>query len=104
LSALGGLDASLDALFAAIQRVALPALRYALALILLWIGLLKFHDPRPIVGLIAASFLYHVLANSAFVYALGALEVVAAVLWLCSDAASFVTGAELDVDGGYLAH
>lgn len=30
-------------------------------------------------------------------------EVAQAVLWLCSDAASFVTGAALDVDGGYLA-
>jgi NAD(P)-dependent dehydrogenase (short-subunit alcohol dehydrogenase family) len=26
------------------------------------------------------------------------------VVWLCSDAASFVTGAALSVDGGYLAH
>lgn len=30
-------------------------------------------------------------------------EVAQAVLWLCSDAATFVTGAALDVDGGYLA-
>jgi NAD(P)-dependent dehydrogenase (short-subunit alcohol dehydrogenase family) len=30
-------------------------------------------------------------------------EVAAAVLWLCSDAASFVTGTALAVDGGYLA-
>lgn len=30
-------------------------------------------------------------------------EVARAVLFLCSDAASFVTGAELPVDGGYLA-
>ena len=31
------------------------------------------------------------------------LEVAEAVVWLCSDAASFVTGHSLAVDGGYLA-
>jgi NAD(P)-dependent dehydrogenase (short-subunit alcohol dehydrogenase family) len=30
-------------------------------------------------------------------------EIAAAALWLCSDAASFVTGAALSVDGGYVA-
>jgi NAD(P)-dependent dehydrogenase (short-subunit alcohol dehydrogenase family) len=30
-------------------------------------------------------------------------ELVGAVLWLCSDAASFVTGAEIAVDGGFTA-
>ena len=30
-------------------------------------------------------------------------EVAAAVLWLCSNAASFVTGHTLTVDGGYVA-
>jgi NAD(P)-dependent dehydrogenase (short-subunit alcohol dehydrogenase family) len=30
-------------------------------------------------------------------------EIAAAVVWLCTDAASFVTGAAMPVDGGYLA-
>ena len=30
-------------------------------------------------------------------------EVADAVLWLCSDAASFVTGQTLAIDGGYVA-
>jgi NAD(P)-dependent dehydrogenase (short-subunit alcohol dehydrogenase family) len=30
-------------------------------------------------------------------------EVAAAVLWLCSDAASFITGATIPIDGGKLA-
>ncbi|WP_262699557.1 MULTISPECIES: SDR family NAD(P)-dependent oxidoreductase [Streptomyces] len=31
-------------------------------------------------------------------------EVAAAAAWLCSDEASLITGADLNVDGGYLAH
>ena len=31
-------------------------------------------------------------------------EIAQAVLWLCSDAASFVTGHAMPVDGGYMAH
>jgi NAD(P)-dependent dehydrogenase (short-subunit alcohol dehydrogenase family) len=30
-------------------------------------------------------------------------EIAAAVVWLCSDAASFVTGHTMTVDGGYVA-
>jgi NAD(P)-dependent dehydrogenase (short-subunit alcohol dehydrogenase family) len=30
-------------------------------------------------------------------------EIEAAVLWLCSDAASFVTGHTMTIDGGYVA-
>jgi NAD(P)-dependent dehydrogenase (short-subunit alcohol dehydrogenase family) len=35
---------------------------------------------------------------------LGHPEEIAAVLWLCSSAASFVVGAALEVDGGFTAH
>ena len=31
-------------------------------------------------------------------------EIAEAIVWLCSDAASFVTGHAMAVDGGYLAH
>ncbi|MCZ0984797.1 SDR family oxidoreductase [Streptomyces diastatochromogenes] len=31
-------------------------------------------------------------------------EIAAAATWLCGDEASLVTGAVLNVDGGYLAH
>jgi NAD(P)-dependent dehydrogenase (short-subunit alcohol dehydrogenase family) len=30
-------------------------------------------------------------------------EIAAAVVWLCSDAASYVTGLAMPVDGGYVA-
>ena len=30
-------------------------------------------------------------------------EIAAAVVWLCSDAASFVTGHAMAIDGGYVA-
>ncbi|CQD19689.1 short-chain dehydrogenase/reductase SDR [Mycolicibacterium conceptionense] len=33
-----------------------------------------------------------------------AAEIAAAVLWLCSPAASFVIGVALPVDGGFTAH
>lgn len=78
--ALNALDGALDPLFRLVERVAAPFLRISLGVILLWIGLLKFHDPTPILGLIQASFLFRVLAFNGFVYALGVLEIIGALL------------------------
>jgi putative oxidoreductase len=82
------LDRALVPVFAAVQRIAGPALRYSLGLVLLWIGLLKFHDPTPVEGLIRASF--PALASGGFVYALGVLEVIAAILLFSGRGARYV--------------
>jgi uncharacterized membrane protein YkgB len=62
------------------NRIAPFFLRYSLALILLWIGALKFVDPSPVRMLLSASLSF--LAFNAFVYILGALEIIAALLLL----------------------
>ena len=63
---------------ASAQRIAGPFLRISLAIILAWIGALKFADPTPVVGLLQASLPF--LALPAFVYLLGAVEIVTAIL------------------------
>jgi uncharacterized membrane protein YkgB len=65
-------------LVATAQRIAGPFLRLSLAIILAWIGALKFADPSPVVSLLQASLSF--LALPAFVYFLGAVEIVTAVL------------------------
>jgi uncharacterized membrane protein YkgB len=82
------LDHALAPVFTVVQRVAGPALRYSLGLVLLWIGLLKFHDPAPVEGLIRASF--PALASGGFVYALGILEVIAALVLFSGRGARYV--------------
>jgi putative oxidoreductase len=72
----------MDRIFALAQRVSAPMLRVSLAIILLWIGALKFADPGPVVGLLQASLAF--LAFPAFVYLLGVLEVSAALLLLAN--------------------
>ena len=57
-------------LTSAARRVSGPFLRISLAIILAWIGALKFVDPSPVVGLLQASLPF--LAFNAFVYLLGA--------------------------------
>jgi NAD(P)-dependent dehydrogenase (short-subunit alcohol dehydrogenase family) len=48
--------------------------------------------------------MYTAIANMHPVKRMGTPEeVAAAVVWLCSDAASFVTGHAMLVDGGYVA-
>ena len=65
-------------LVATAQRIAGPFLRISLAIILAWIGALKFADPSPVVSLLQASLPF--LAFNAFVYLLGAVEIVTAIL------------------------
>ncbi|HEX4203255.1 MAG TPA: DUF417 family protein [Ktedonobacteraceae bacterium] len=60
------------------ERTAPLFLRLSLALILLWIGALKFVDPTPVRMLLSASLPF--LAFNTFVSVLGALEILAAVL------------------------
>jgi uncharacterized membrane protein YkgB len=60
------------------RRISDPFLRISLAIILAWIGALKFVDPSPVVGLLQASLPF--LAFNAFVYLLGAAEIVVAIL------------------------
>jgi uncharacterized membrane protein YkgB len=66
------------AIIATAQRIAGPFLRLSLAIILAWIGALKFADPTPVVSLLQASLPF--LALPAFVYLLGAVEIVTALL------------------------
>jgi uncharacterized membrane protein YkgB len=60
------------------RRIGGPSLRISLAIILAWIGALKFADPSPVAGLLQASLPF--LALPAFVYLLGAVEIVTAML------------------------
>ena len=60
------------------RRINGPFLRISLAIILAWIGALKFVDPSPVVGLLQASLPF--LAFNGFVYLLGAVEIVVAIL------------------------
>ena len=66
------------AIVATAQRIAGPFLRISLAIVLAWIGALKFADPSPVVGLLQASLPF--LAFTAFVYLLGSVEIVTALL------------------------
>jgi len=60
------------------RRISGPFLRISLAIILAWIGALKFVDPSPVVGLLQASLPF--LAFDGFVYVIGAVEIIVAIL------------------------
>ena len=68
----------MDTVFGLTRSIAPRFLRYSMALILLWIGGLKFVDPSPVVGLLQASFSF--LAMNQVVYLLGLVEVVLAIM------------------------
>lgn len=71
-----------------LNRVSPTFLRLSLAIVLLWIGALKFVDPTPVVGLLEASLPF--LASAGFVYLLGSLEVLAAILLIAGVALPLV--------------
>lgn len=68
----------MDTLARLASRYSPAFLRFSLALVLFWIGALKFVDPSPVVGLLDASLAF--LAFPAFVYVLGLVELGAAGL------------------------
>jgi uncharacterized membrane protein YphA (DoxX/SURF4 family) len=78
----------MERLFELTDKVAPRLLRWSLALVLLWIGALKFADPTPVVGLLEASLAF--LAFPAFVYVLGVFEVGAALLLFFGAALRYV--------------
>jgi uncharacterized membrane protein YkgB len=91
----------MEPLFSLSRHLAVPALRLSLAVVLLWIGALKFVDPSPVVGLLDASFWF--LAYPAVVYALGVVEVAAAGLLLVGVAQPLVGLLCLGLFSGTLA-
>ena len=72
-----------------LRRSSTKLLRFSLALVLFWIGGLKFMDPSPVVGLLDASLPF--LASAGFVYVLGVFEVVAAGMLVAGKALRIVT-------------
>lgn len=78
----------MESLFRLAERFSPIALRVSLAIVLFWIGALKFVDPAPVVDLLEASFTF--LAHATFVYFLGVLEVAAALLLFTGVAIRYV--------------
>lgn len=89
-----------EVLFRITQRIAEPLLRFALGLVLVWIAALKFYDPAPVRGLLAASL--PVFAHNSFVYTLGGLEILAALALFAGLWVRYVGLAVLILFGGTL--
>jgi len=90
-------------LFGLIERITAPPrfLRLSLGVVVLWIAVLKFADPSPVVGMLQASF--PALASSAFVYLLGVLELGVAGLLLTGRALRYAGLGLLALFAGTLA-
>jgi uncharacterized membrane protein YkgB len=82
------------------RRISGPFLRFSLAIILAWIGALKFVDPNPVVGLLQASLPF--LAFNAFVYLLGSVEIVVAILLITGIALPYAGLATVGLFAGTL--
>jgi uncharacterized membrane protein YkgB len=80
----------MTSIFHVVERIAVPFMRIALGVVLIWIGYLKFPHAAPNVALLQASFVLHFLASYAFVYVLGALEVLAGILLIANVAVRYV--------------
>ncbi len=80
----------MTSIFHLVERIAVPYMRIALGVVLLWLGALHVAHPAPTLPLLQGSFVLHFLASNAFVYVLGALEVVAAVLLIANVAVRYV--------------
>ncbi len=80
----------MTSIFHLVERVAVPFTRISLGVVLLWIGYLKFPNTAANVALLQASFILRFLASNAFVYVLGALEVLAGVLLIANVAVRYV--------------
>lgn len=78
----------METVFRFAERFSGSSLRLSLAVVLAWIGGLKFVDPTPVVNLLGASFSF--LAFAGFVYLLGTVEVAAALLLIAGVAQRWV--------------
>ncbi len=78
----------LDSLYAFARRISPAFLRVSLAVILAWIGSLKFADPAPVRGLLEASLPF--LASNTFVYVVGVLELLTAALLVANVAVRYI--------------
>jgi uncharacterized membrane protein YkgB len=91
----------MDSVFAFTQKISAPFLRIAMGITLLWIGALKFVDPKPVVDLLGAS-MFSFLALPAFVYLLGVVEVICALLLFAGYRTRYVGLALLGLFAGTL--